>query len=243
MNGPARRTLSIVFGVAVLILLVLYRDTFWTMTGKWRDDVAFTYGFVVAPLSLWLAWRKRDYLSRATLVPSWLGVAAMALCAALWIIARGTSVAVAEQFAVVAMLPALTLTVIGVPATRVLAFPLGFLFFMVPFGREIVPWLMHATADMATLALQSSGIPVHRSHTYLTIPGGSFEVARACSGVAFLMTALVLGVLYAHLNYSSWRKRLLCVLAAVMVPVLANGVRVYITIAVSYLTDMRFGPG
>jgi EpsI family protein len=57
------------------------------------------------------------------------------------------------------------------------------------------------------------------------------------------MTGLVLGVLYAYLNYASWTKRLLCVLAAVLIPVLANGVRVYITIAVAYLTDMRFGPG
>ena len=78
----------------------------------------------------------------------------MALCAGLWVIARGTGVAVVEQFAVVAMLSALALAVLGLPATRVLAFPLAFLFFMVPFGRAIVPWLMQATADMATLALQ-----------------------------------------------------------------------------------------
>lgn len=243
MNGPTRRTLSIVLGVAVLVMVVVYRDTFGTMAAKWLDDAAFTYGVVVAPISLWLAWRKRDQLARVPLVPSWLGVTAMALCAGLWVIARGTGVAVVEQFAVVAMISALALAVLGLQATRVLAFPLAFLIFMVPFGRAIVPWLMQATADMATLALQSSGIPVHRSHTYLTIPGGSFEVARACSGVAFLMTAFVLGVLYAYLNYSSWKKRLLCVLAAVTVPVLANGVRVYITIAISYLTDMRFGPG
>jgi EpsI family protein len=96
---------------------------------------------------------------------------------------------------------------------------------------------------MSTLALQASGVPVYRTHALIIIPGGWFEVARACSGVSFLLTAFVLGVLYAHLNYTSWTKRLIAVLLAVAVPVVANGARVYITIAVSHLTDMRFGPG
>jgi EpsI family protein len=57
------------------------------------------------------------------------------------------------------------------------------------------------------------------------------------------MTALVLGVLYAHLNFSSWKKRVVAVLLALGVPVIANGIRVYITIAVSHMTHMQFGPG
>ena len=37
--------------------------------------------------------------------------------------------------------------------------------------------------------------------------------------------------------------RNVCVLAAVLIPVLANGLRVYLTILASHLTNMRFGPG
>jgi len=36
------------------------------------------------------------------------------------------------------MIPAIVLTVVGPRATRVLAFPLAFLLFMVPFGRAVV---------------------------------------------------------------------------------------------------------
>jgi exosortase A len=228
---------------ALVALVVVYFDTFRSMTEKWESDAAFNYGFAIAPISLWLAWRHRAWLREIEFRTSWAGVAALLGAAMLWIIARGTGVLVVEQFAAVAMIPALVLTILGWGATRTLMFPLAYLFFLVPVGRGLVPWLVDVTADFATVAVQASGIPVYRSHALLIIPGGWFEVAKACSGVSFLMTAFALGVLYGYVNYTSWKKRLIAVALAVTVPILANGVRVYLIIAVSHLTDMRFGPG
>lgn len=236
--------------VLVLLLLTVmavagwtYRDTVVSIVQKWHDDAAFSHGFLILPISLWLAWRKRAELATVPFRPSWLGVIGAVLCVAAWIVARGSGVRVIEQFAVVAMIPALVLAALGWRATLVLIFPLAFLFFMVPFGRGIVPLLMQVTADVATVALQWTGIPVLRSYMHISIPGGYFEVARACSGLNYFVTSLVLGALYAHINYRSWRKRLLCVAAFVVIPVLLNGLRVYFTILVSHLTDMRYGPG
>ena len=129
---------------------------------------------------------------------------------------------VIEQFAVVAMIPALVLAVLGWPRHDVLIFPLAFLFFVVPFGRALVPYLMQVTADIATVALQWTGVPVLRSHMYISIPSGEFEVARACSGLNYFITGLVLGVLYAYLSYRGWRKRSLCVAAFLVVPIVAE---------------------
>jgi len=241
-NRERLRLLLVLVG-GLMALAWIYRSTIHSMASKWADDAAYTYGFLVAPISLWVALSKRRSLAGVSIRPSWLGVLGMVVLGMVWVVARGTGVLVLEQFAVVGMVSATVVAVLGPKPARLFAFPLAFLFFMVPFGRAVVPWLMQATAHMATLALQWSGIPVYRTHMYIAIPGGTFEVARACSGVAFLMTALVLGVLYAHLNFATLRKRVLCVLVAVCVPVVANGVRVYLTIAAAHLTDMRIGPG
>jgi EpsI family protein len=77
----------------------------------------------------------------------------------------------------------------------------------------------------------------------LSIPGGDFEVARACSGLNYLITGVVLGTLYAYLTYSSLRKRLIFIAAAVVVPILANGLRAYLVIAIAHWSDMRWGTG
>jgi EpsI family protein len=68
-------------------------------------------------------------------------------------------------------------------------------------------------------------------------------VARACSGLNYFITSLVLGVLYAYLNYRGWRKRALCVAGFLVFPVILNILRVYVIVVVSHLTDFRFGPG
>jgi exosortase A len=243
MNTQSRRISIVTLAMALVVLGWLYRPTFISMAATWWGDAAYTYGFAIGPIALWLAWQRRHWLERVEFVPSWWGTAVVLGAAMLWVVAHGIGVLVVEQFAVVTMVPALVLTTLGGRAVRALLFPLAYLAFMVPFGRAVVPWLAQATADVATWALQVSGIPVWRSHTYISIPDGRFEVAKACSGVAFLMTSVVLGVLYAHLNFTSWKKRALFATAAIAIPVIANGVRVYITIAISHLTRMQFGPG
>lgn len=243
MLDPRQRKTFLLLAAALALVLVTHRETFASIVRKWEEDSSFSHGYVVLPIVLWLAWRKRHELRQTLPDPSWLGVVLLAGCSAAWVVARGTGVLVAEQLAAVGSLFAMFVAVAGVDMARVLAFPLAFMFFAVPFGRAIVPVLMHLTADFATAALQLSGVPVFRDHMHIMIPGGWFEVAKACSGLNFVTTGLVLGVLYAYLNFQGWRKRAICVAAFVAIPILANGVRVYLTILVSHLTDMRFGPG
>jgi exosortase A len=240
----ARQTRLVALLLAALVLLVwAYFETFASIVEKWDSDASFSHGFLIVPVSLWLTWRLRAELVQTPFAPSIAGALLAVPCVLAWVVARGSGILVVEQFAAVAMIPALVLAALGWPAVRVLLLPLAFLFLMVPFGRGLVPFLMQATADAATLLLQWTGIPVWRSHMYITIPDGRFEVARACSGLNYFVTSLVLGVLYAYLNYRGWRKRLLCVAAFLVFPVVLNTLRVYIIVVVSHLTEFRFGPG
>jgi len=238
-----RIELVVLLAAGMAFIASLHRGVWLSIVEKWTSDAAFSHGFLVVPICAWLAWRKRSDLAGVAFGPSWLGVLGLAACTAAWAVAHGSGVLVIEQLAVVAMIPALVLTLLGWAATRTLIFPLAMLVFAVPFGRAIVPLLMKVTADLATVGLQWSGVPVLRTHMHIVIPGGWFEVALACSGLSYFTTSLLLGVLFAHLAYQSWLKRLVCVAAFTVIPVLLNGLRVYITILVSHLTDMRFGPG
>jgi exosortase A len=246
VGSPYRVTQSahvVLFLLAVTLVGWAYFGTYGSIAKKWVSDTAFSHGFLILPVSLWLVWRKRDALAKVFFEPSVLGVPAVLVCIAAWIIGRGSGILVLEQFAAVAMIPALVLAALGWEATRVLVVPLGFLIFLVPFGRGLVPLLMHATADFSTVLLQWSGVPVFRSYMHISIPSGNFEIARACSGLNYFITSLVLGALYAYLNFNGGLKRLICVAAFAVIPVILNGLRVYLTILVSHVTDMRFGPG
>lgn len=229
--------------LAVFIIGWSYAATYQSLVAKWRSDAAYSHCFLILPMCAWLVWRKRRELAACNWTPSPIGILGLTFAAFVWVVASGTGVLVAEQFAAVGMIVSAVIAILGWPVARVLAFPLGFLFLVVPFGRALVPFFMQITAAIATAALEASGVPIYRDSMYLTIPAGSFEVARECSGLNYVLTGLVLGLLYSYLSFSGWRKRLLSLSAFLVIPVVANGLRVYATIGLSHLTDMRFGPG
>jgi hypothetical protein len=103
---------------------------------------------------------------------------------------------------------------------RTYAFPIGFLFFMVPFGEFLFPTMMQWTADFIIWAVRASGVPVYAEGFLLVIPSGRWQVVEGCSGVRYLMASIVVGSLYAYLNYRSTQKRLLFVAASIVMPVL-----------------------
>jgi exosortase A len=220
-----------------------YRETLLSIGGKWFSDMTYSHGALVIPISLWLIFRRRDAVAAVDWAPSWWGAGALLLASVAWLVARAAGVLVVEQLAVCAMISSVVLAVLGWQAYRQLAFPLGFLVFAVPFGRGLVPGLMQVTADITVVALKWTGVPVFRNGMLLSIPSGDFEVARACSGLNYLMTGVVLGSLYAWLTYTGWRKRLAFVAASIAVLIVANGVRAYLTVAVAHWSGMRYGTG
>ncbi|HXK55584.1 MAG TPA: archaeosortase/exosortase family protein, partial [Gammaproteobacteria bacterium] len=51
--------------VSILGILLLFHDTVLSMEVIWRSE-PYTYGFLVAPISIWLIWNKRHQLALLT---------------------------------------------------------------------------------------------------------------------------------------------------------------------------------
>ena len=118
-------------------------------------------------------------------------------------------------------------------AAALLALPLGFMVFLVPFGEEIVWPMQILTARLVIRLAHLSGIDAALDAIHITTPFGLFIVAEACSGVKFLIAMIALGVLAAFTAFSSWKRRTLFLLACVIVPILANAVRAWGTIYIA----------
>ena len=153
------------------------------------------------------------------------------------IVAALTDVLELQQMALVEMATAIVWEVLGTEIARALVFPLGYLFFAVPLGEGLVPYLMDFTADFTVKALQFSGVPVYREALYFSIPSGNFEVVKACSGIRYLIASVALGTLYAYISYRSVSRRLLFIALAVLVPIVANGVRAYGIVMLAHLRN------
>jgi len=242
-NRRAWRIALPAVSLCVLWIVGWYWSTGSGMVKIWARSDTFAHGFVVLPIVLWLIWRDRSLLGRVTPRPNFWALAPLAVAGFTWMVGELTSTNAVSQLALVALLVLTVPAVLGVPAMRELGFPLAFLFFAVPIGEFVMPKLMEWTADFTVLALRLSGIPVYREALQFVIPSGNWSVVEACSGIRYLIASLMVGTLYAYLNYRSLSRRLIFIGFAILVPIVANWLRAYMIVMLGHLSGNTLAVG
>ena len=230
---------ALVFLGFVLLLGGLAWPTLREMAGVWLASSTYHHCFLVAPIALWMA------LSTPAPTPrfSFFALAFFALAALVWLAGAAAGVALIAEVGFVSLLIGAVAAIYGISCARTWAFPLVFLYFMVPFGESFVPALQGFAARGATALLQVSGVAVVRSGAVLTTNAGAFAIAEACSGLNFLLAAAIAAVVYSWMSFRSWRKIALFTAFAIALAVLANVLRAYLVILVATLTQGRFAIG
>lgn len=214
----------------IVAFYILFHGVIAKLVQDWATDDNYSHGFLIVPISLYLAWERRDRLLRAPLAPSSLGL--IVLVGGIVLLVAG--VLGAELFVTrIALLAVLTggiLYIFGWIHLRLLAFPLALLLLMIPipaiiFNQVAFP-LQLLASRFAAGVLSLWGIPVLREGNVIMLAHTTLEVAEACSGIRSLMSLVTLGILLGYFTESrSWVR---WVLGLVTIPtaILANGLRV-----------------
>jgi len=230
-----------------LLLFILWGAFCWqglaTVVNIWWGNEIFNHGFFIVPGALYLIYLQRFRLLAAPIKPSL--AALIIIIPAILLYATGVAgdIRLFMHIATFALLPSFMWLLLGNQAAGVILFPLCFMLFSVPVGEQLIPYLQEIAADGSVALLKLSGVPLYRSGLYIEIPQGRFLVAEACSGVSFFIASFVIGSLYAHLNLTSTKRRIVFVLISLIFPILANIVRVYGIILIAYWTDMEYAAG
>jgi exosortase A len=219
--------------LSVLALLAATAQSWSAMAHQWWNIDTYNHLLLVPLIIAWLVAIKEDALAAITPQVFWPGLLAIAAALGLWRVGEGLGINLVAQAGAVGALQAAVVTVLGLRVSLVLALPIAFAAFLVPFGDEIIPPLQSITAEIAIALTHLSGIPAQIEGIYIHTPAGLFIVAEACSGVKFLIAMVTLGVLVCATRFDRWRTRAAFMAACVIVPVLANGVRAWATIYVA----------
>ena len=242
-NAAAWKSAGLSFALAFAALLGIYRETVYDLIDAWSHTGTFAHGFIIFPVSAWLVWRLRDRLASATPRPQALALLPLVASGLLWLLGYSAGAHAAEQYALIAMVPCLVWAIFGTDVTKRLLFPLAFLFFAVPAGDFLMPTLMDRTADFTVAALRLSGVPVFREGNYFSIPSGNWSVVEACSGLRYLIASVTLGCLFAYLNYRGLWRRAAFIIAAILVPIVANWLRAYMIVMIAHLSSNKLATG
>lgn len=228
--------------VAMLAVIAVYWSSYSTMVEMW-SLATYEYGWFVFPISAAMLWHNRIRIENAPLATSIPALLILSGLILVWIFAQAVSIQVLELGAAVLLIPALVWAAGGGRLFRTAMFPLLFLALAVPMGEALVPWLMLVTADISAWLLEAVGVPAFREGMFLTLPGGQFEVADVCSGLRYLLTGTVLGILFAYLNFNGIVKRTAFVAIVAASFIVANGIRAFLVMLVASASDMRYFVG
>jgi exosortase A len=216
---------------AAVAALVLVTARAWgAMLHQWWNIDTYSHLVLVPFIIAWLVALKEEDLAAIAPRAFRPGLAIVLAGLALWWAGETAGINLVAQAGAVGAVQGAVVTVLGVRVSVLLALPLGFAAFLVPFGDEIIPPLQYLTADMAIALTHWSGVPARIEGIHIHTPAGLFIVAEACSGVKFLIAMVTLGVLVAFTRFTRWSRRAMLLAACVVVPILANGVRAWATI-------------
>jgi exosortase A len=229
------------FGAILVAAIALWAPTALDMATLWVMSSSYHYGIFVAPVAAWMiAQKSARPPAPAHRLPGFLIIT---MGAALWLLGRAGDVALVEQFALVTAIIGGVGVAFGGGALRSWAYPLAFLYFMVPFGEAIVPGLQTITVQIIVALLSALSMPVTLDGYLIQTPAGAFEVAEACAGFRFLISATMIAAVFAYVSFQSWRKRIGFLAFATAVAILANGLRAFVLVLIATLTDMRWAVG
>ncbi len=237
------RAALIRLSLAWLGLIALAWAEWAEMARQWWDASTYNHILLIPPILFWLV--RQRFAELMLLTPSawWPGLIGLISSLMFWRMGVALEINLFSQLGAVAMLQAAATILLGPRVTWALLFPLGYMLLLVPFGDELIPALQGITAKLAVWLTHLSGVPAVIDGIFIDTPAGLFEVAEACSGVKFLVAMVALGTLVAHLCFASARRRLLFMAAAVIVPVMANGIRAWGTIYIAQSQGVEFAAG
>jgi exosortase len=231
--------------LAAVCAVVLFARPAVLLGRDWWNDPEAGHGLLLAPLAVWLAWRRGLTPDRA---PSPVLGAVMLLAAvALRYLGGLAAELFTMRFSIVVGLAGLTVFAWGLGQLRRWWLPAALLALSVPIPTLVTNALalplQFKASSMGAALLDWRHVPVELAGNVINLPGRRLFVTEACSGLRSLTALLSLGVLIGGLWLRSVPSRLLLVGLAIPVAIAVNAVRVFMTGFLVYFVDPKLGEG
>ena len=225
------------------LVLILYGRVLVSMAQQWWSDPNYGHGFLVPVFAAYILWRERSLWREVPIQSSNWGLAIMLSAIGLLILGTLGAEHFTARISMLILISGIIVSLVGWHALRSVAFPMGYLVFMIPLPAIIYYQLTFPLQLLASRlgasGLVALGVPTVREGNLLILPNVTLEVVEACSGVRSLLSLLAVVVGYAYLTEPSIWKRCVLVAATFPIVIFSNGFRLVATGVLSFF----FGSG
>lgn len=228
------------WALAIAAFLAIYWNGILELVDQWDREV-YSYAYLIPPLCAWLIWQRRKDIAEVGPKGSWAGLIILAASLLIALIGQLSTTNTLVFYGLLMTVFGLAVAQIGWRGVRIIAGPLGCLFFMIP-----LPAFLHdglsaemqlLSARLGVLMLRALGVDVYLEDNLIDLGAYQVEVAEACDGLRYLFPLLSLAYLIALLYRGGLWSRLVIFVSAVPLTLFINSGRIAITgLLVRYVT-------
>lgn len=228
-NGLAALIPWLLVGAA---LLWIYGPIAGPMVNVWSSDPNYSHGYLVPLITIWLLWRDRAALSESAAGPGWKGLAMVGAGLVILVAGSLSHEFFLQRASFIPVLWGLAWLLWGWQLAKRSAFAIWYLLLMVPWPYIVYDSLAFplrlAAASMAGWSIRLLGIPVLVEGNVIHLPHAVLNVIDACSGIRSMISLLAAALFLAYVMLPRIWPRFIVALAAPLVAVLTNTLRITI---------------
>jgi len=217
--------------ISAAAFVVCYAWTLGRLVDQWTTNATLSYGFAVPLISGYIVWVRWSRVKAAFGNANHRkGLPLIVLGLLLLSAGRLGAITSLETTSMIPTVTGLVMVVGGTSLLRVLAFPLSYLFLMLPvwhhFFIALEPQSQRLSAAIATHLLRAFGIPALHSGTKIVLASATLDVMPECSGINQLIALTIMALPAAYLWLGTSTSRVTLVVIAVFAGYLSNGTRI-----------------
>lgn len=229
------------------LVVIMYASVLSSLARQWWDDPNYGHGFFVPIFAGYVLWSERDRWRALPFHPSNLGFGIMLFASGLRVLGMLGAELFIARLSLVILISGLVLFLAGRQVLRSIAFPTGYLLFMIPLPGIVYYQLTFPlqlwASRLAASGLVALGIRTVREGNLLILPNCTLNVVEACSGIRSLLSLLAAVVAYGYLAEPSAWKRTALAVASIPVAIATNGLRLVAVGALSYYSGPSVDSG
>ena len=231
--GPTSRTLAASGLLLVVALLWSYWPTLLEMVRQWNHQPDYSHGYLVLPIALFFLWSRRTSFPKDQLRPSLWGAAVLLMAGALRVAAGMYYLLPLDGWTVPLTIAGAVWLLFGRAVLWWSLPAIVFLWFMVPIPYSAERWLsvplQAITTQLSTAALVFLGQPAIAEGNVILLGDQTLFVEEACSGMRIFVGIVALAFAFVLFSRWSWWQRVLVLVAALPVAIVANMTRIVVT--------------
>ncbi len=251
MNQQSRtkssnKTLTLAL-VALTLFIVCYFPVFRILVEKWADSEDYTHAFFMVPIIIYLVWGKKEYLVNRQGGNTLFGLPLVILSILLYLLSLQLQIPTVCSLAMVMTLLSVLVYLSGFAAIKELVVPIVLLILIIPIPNQIYSMLtlpMQLKVSQASeIVLQLFSVPVLRDGNIIQIPGKTFLIVEACSGLRSMIALITFSLTIGIFMLTKTLSRVLLLILSVPVAFFINIIRVVsMTLAFHYFkVDLSVG--